>query len=180
MITPEGQIFRALLTRLKHIERRIDGATSFGKVTEVDVDRGKARIAIGKNSDGDVVLSPWSSYAQTGGDLKIHSVPTVGQLMKLTGEAGDVEQGLLEPMQWTDDNPDNHDAADVHRLTFGEVTIDLKAGGIYLTAGGVTFELSANGFHQTGGTLTHDGVPFDKDHIHGGVMPSSGVSGPPQ
>lgn len=60
-------------------------------------------------------------------------------------------------------------------------TISIQAGAsIVLKVGGVTVTISASGVAIEGGTITHDGVVIDKTHIHNGVVPGSGTSGPPQ
>lgn len=172
-------IFRTLFTRMRALERRVEGANFKGKVAEVDAETRKARIVIGKSNDGTDVLGPWVPYAQTSGALKIHNPPSVGQLMSMSAEAGDVEQGLLTPYQWSGDNADNHDAGDEHRLTFGDVQVDLTGSGIVLVAGGVRYTWNGDGFSQTGGEQEHNGKNVGSTHKHDKVMPGGGVSGTP-
>lgn len=176
----DDQILRSIFGRLRSIERGIDGGTFYGKVKAVDLDERKARIVIGKSNDGTEVLGPWVPYAQTGGDLKIHNPPSIGQLMSMSSEGGDVEQGLLTSMQWTDENGDNHDAGDEHKLTFGEVTVMLTGGGITLTAGGVNFVFDGSGFVQTGGKQEHDGKNTGSDHVHPGIIRGGGKTDGPE
>lgn len=66
----------------------------------------------------------------------------------------------------------------VHVGSDGTVTI--QAGtSIVLKVGGVTVTISGEGVAIEGGTITHDGVVIDKTHIHTGVVPGGGLSGPP-
>ncbi len=53
------------------------------------------------------------------------------------------------------------------------------AGSISLKVGGVSVTVSADGVAFEGGAITHDGVPIDKTHIHGGVVHGSETSDPP-
>lgn len=58
--------------------------------------------------------------------------------------------------------------------------INIKAGtSVVFTIGGVKVTISAEGVAFEGGTITHDGVVIDKTHIHTGVVPGGGLSGPP-
>lgn len=169
------EIIREIGDRLQEHNRRLAGATMRGKVTEVDPAKKIVRIEIGKDEDGNPVKSPWVPYKQTAGALKLHNPPSVGQVMGITAESGDVEQGVAEPYWWSDDNESPSDSGDEHKLTFGDVTITLSSGGLSLTVGGTTFDFTGGGFTQTGGRQEHDGKSVGADHRHADV-----VTGPDQ
>jgi phage baseplate assembly protein gpV len=151
-----------------------------GKVKEVDTVKALVRVVLGKDPDGNEVLSPWVPYKQTAGAVKFHNPPSVGQVMAIRSETGDVEQGLAEPFRWNDQNEAPSQAGDEHVLTFGDVTLTLKGDALTFSIGGATFRFSSVGFEQTGGAMRHDGVAIDKTHLHTGVFPGGGISGPPQ
>ncbi|APX70099.1 MULTISPECIES: phage baseplate assembly protein [unclassified Brucella] len=66
-------------------------------------------------------------------------------------------------------------------LVGADGTINIQAGApIVLKIGGVTVTISAGGVDIDGGTVRNDGVVIDKTHIHIGVVPGGGTSGPPQ
>jgi len=167
--------------RLQETNRRIAGLETRGKIPPggVDAEKKKVRIVIGKDPEGNDVLSPWVSVKQVAGALKLHSLPSEGQSLVIRSETGDLEQGVAEPFHWTDENPSPSDNAAEHVLTLGDVMVKLVAGGLTLTVGGVSFHFSAEGFTQSGGTIKHDGVTIDKSHNHTGVVPGGGLSGPP-
>lgn len=168
-----------LIDAIVEHDRRL-GATDWrGKVTDVDTAKKLSRIAIGKNSDGEVIKSPWLPYSQTAGALKIHSAPSIGQLMSVRSSTGDLEQGTLEPFHWSDDNPSPSESGDEHVLTLGDVRVTLTGGGITLVAGGVTFVFSGAGFVQTGGKQEHDGKNVGSDHKHTDVEPGPALTGIP-
>lgn len=169
----------AILARITEIERRIAGTEVRGKVTHVDAGKALARIEIGKDEDGNSVLSPWMPYAQKAGSLKVHSAPSVGEVMAVRAESGDIQQGVLHPFHWSETNQAPSQDGEIHKLTFGDVTITLSNGGVELVAGGVTFSWTGTGFEQSGGEISHDGTNIGKDHIHGGVLPGGGLSGVP-
>jgi hypothetical protein len=161
---------RQMLQRLVEAERRIAGTEVRGKVKQVDTTKARARIVIGKDSDGEDVLSPWLPYKQIAADLKIHIPPTVGQTMAIRSASGDLEQGSLEPFHWSDENPANSTAAAENVLTFGDVTVTLKKSGLFLSIGGTTYQFTASGYDQEGGHHRHDGKNTGSDHVHGGVI----------
>lgn len=174
------EALREVNTRLQEQNRRLAGVEMRGKVAQVDTQKKMARIVIGKDSDGNDVLSPWRPYKQAAGALKFHNPPSVGQVMICRGEGGDIEQGVLEPFWWNDDNQSPSDKDDEHVLTFGNVRIDLKGDGVTATVGGVTYKLTASGLEVDGGHIKNDGVVIDKNHVHIGVEPGAGTTGVPQ
>lgn len=172
-------LLRSIYTRIGELERRVAGQEMRGKVTDVDPEKALVRVEVGKDDDGNPVKSPWVPYKQMAGALKIHSPPSVGQTMAIRSETGDVEQGIAEAFHWSDDNPANSTAGDAHKLTFGNVTIDLTGDSVVLSSGGVSVTIDGSGLHVTGGTIDHDGVTIDKTHTHTMVVPGGGESGPP-
>lgn len=163
---------RAVRERLQEHERRVAGGEMRGKIPSggVDAEKGLCRIVIGKDPDGNDVLSPWAPYKQTAGAMKFHNPPSEGQVMVIRTEGGDVQQGLAEPFRWNDDNPDPSDAADAHVLTFGNVRVDLSGDAVVVTVGGVTMQISGDGVAVTGGEVRHNGKDIGDTHKHGQVV----------
>lgn len=172
-------IFRAAFFRLNELERRQSSNGLRGPVRHVDAEKGLARITIGFDEDGGEVLGPWMQYQQIAGGLKIHTPPTENQIMAITAENGDLEQGTLKPSSWSDDNGAPSQAGDLNKVTFGDVAIELRSDGIFVTIGGTAFKLTAAGLDQQGGEITHNGKHIDASHVHGDVMPGGGQSGVP-
>lgn len=158
------------LQRIIELERRVGGQTIRGKVVEVDPAKKTARIQIGTDEDGAPVLSPALPYKQVAGALKFHQPPSVGQTMSITSASGDIQQGLLEPLHWSDDNQSPSDEGNANVMTFGDVTVRIETGGIVATIGGVTFRFDGNGFIQTGGQQVHDDLNVGSTHVHGGIV----------
>ena len=66
-------------------------------------------------------------------------------------------------------------------LVGADGTVSIQAGAsIVLKVGGVTVTVSPDGVDIDGGPVRNDGVVIDKTHIHIGVVPGGGTSGPPQ
>jgi phage baseplate assembly protein gpV len=125
------------------------------------------------------VKSPWVPYAQIAGDLKFHQPPSVGQVMSLRSENGDIEQGVLDPYHFSDDNPSPSADANSNVLTFGSVKVTLGQSSIEVDIGGTVYTFAAAGFDQTGGYQKHNGTHVDDTHVHGGVIPGGADTEPP-
>lgn len=176
---PHIDLLRAFLKRIVEGQRRQAGMEMRGKITAVDPEKGTARIEIGKDDEGNPVQSPWLPYRQIAGSLKVHHAPTVGQSMSMRSENGDINQGVLEPFTWSDDNPANSTSGDSTVISLGAVTVTMSPDGINIDVGGTTYALTSSGFEQTGGHQRHNGVNVGSTHIHGGVFPGGSDTEPP-
>lgn len=174
-----ADLLRAVMSRVTEMERRLAGMEWRGKVTDVDAAGSRIKIAIGEDEDGQEVKSPWVPVSQRAGALKIHSLPSVGEAVTLRSESGDIRQAAASQFHWTDDNQSPSDDGEIHKITFGDVSITLSSSGLQMVAGGVTFDFTGAGFEQTGGHQKHDGKSTGSDHIHGEVLRGSQLSGPP-
>jgi phage baseplate assembly protein gpV len=170
----------AIMERLQEHERRIGGSELKGKVTDVDPAKQICRIEIGKDEDGNPVLSPWATYKQTAGAMKFHNPPSVGQPMVIRSETGDIDQGMAEPFRWNDDNPSPSDDGSTHKMTFGDVTVTITPGQLRAEVGGSSVTITAEGIALEGPEVTHNGVKIDETHKHTDVEPGGSLSGPPE
>lgn len=136
------------VSRITDVERRMDGMMRHGKVTDVDPQKQRARIEIGER-DGQPLKSAWLPYAQIAGAYKSHRPPTVGQQMTMFAPNGEVRQGLLVPMTWSDQNKSPSDKGDEHVSTFGQLKIVEKADSYVLSVGSVEIELTTSDVNIT-------------------------------
>lgn len=169
----------AVFERLQEHERRLGGQELRGPVTHVDPAKKLCRVALGKDEDGNDVLSPWRPYKQTAGALKFHNPPSIGQSMILRSESGDLDQAVAEPYHWSDENPSPSDDGGTHKMTFGAVTATLTSDALVFDVGGVSVRISGDGLAVTGGQVTHNGHDIGDTHKHTEVEPGGGLSGPP-
>lgn len=188
-------LFRSVFSKIQEHDRRFAGSEVRGKVTEVNASEAWVRLEIGKDADGQPVLSPKVPYKQTAGTLKLHNPPSVGQTMTIRSDSGDIEQGVAEAFHWSDENAATSTDGEAHKLTFGDVTVDLTSSGLVftvggatmtvngsgvtITVGGTTFALTAAGFTQTGGQQQHNGKDVGDTHTHTGVATGGATTGPP-
>jgi phage baseplate assembly protein gpV len=188
-------LLRDINAQLQEHNRRIAGQEWRGKAVAVDPVKKRVRVLLGKTPEGEDVLSPWGPYKQTAGALKLHSAPSIGQVMAGRSESGDLEQVVFEPFHWSDANPSPSDDGDAHVLTFGDVTVTLLAGEVSARVGGATWRLNSGGFSvdvgdvtwtlsadgeaTIGGLVTHNGQDIGDTHVHGGVVPGGSLTDPP-
>lgn len=151
--------------RIAELERKMAASHRQGLVSSVDAANGLVRLDL-----GDGMLSPWLPYVQTAGALKVHSPPSVGQMMAMIAPSGETSQGFATALSFGAGNAPPSTAPDQHVVTFGAVRLDLDADGVTVTVGGVSLRVSAAGIAITGGQVTHDGVNIGSTHVHGGVV----------
>jgi phage baseplate assembly protein gpV len=82
-----------------------DNSVIDGRVTDRDPKKHRIRIEIGLDDEGESVKSPWIPYSQIAGARKVHSVPSIGQQMRIVCPNGDPCQALAVPLTWWNDNP---------------------------------------------------------------------------
>jgi len=158
-----------LAARIAELERRFSGMMRHGPVEEVDTSRHRVRLKFGTDVEGKPFLSPWIPYAQTAGALKVHLPPSVGQQFTMMAPAGDWQQAVAVPFNWSNQNPAPSKSGKENVLTFGDVRATLKEGGLEVSAGGVSLQLTGSGLSVTGGDVRHDGMNIGATHTHGGV-----------
>lgn len=175
------RVLRDVFERLQESNRRLAGVEMRGKIPVGGIDAAtkRVRVVLGKTPEGEDVLSPWVPVRQVAGALKVHSLPSEGQVMTIRSETGDIEQGVAEPFHWSDDNKPPSDAGDEHVLTFGNVVVVLRGDALTVTVGGTSWTFGSSGLAQNGGSIEHDGVVIDKTHKHKDVFSGPDLSGPP-
>lgn len=168
-----------LAARLAEVERRVYGQIRHGTVHSVDTSQGTMRLKLGEATDGGDFLSPEVPYAQHAGAIKVHVPPSVGQQMTILSPGGDWRGAVAVPMTWSDQNQSPSSASDENVITYGSVTLTLKADSLTATIGGVTFKVSTQGVEITGGHVKHDGKDIGATHRHGGVDRGGADTDPP-
>lgn len=168
---------RAVFERLGEVDRRIGGMVLRGRVAEVDAAKHMVRVVIGQNPEGDDVLSPFLPVAQVAGALKVHSMPSVGQQVSVKSANGDIQQGAVEPLHWSDGFSSPSDDPDKHIITLGDVTVTTTAHSLEIAVGGSVLSIAdglirvvASHVSNEGARLTHNEVNVGDTHVHGGVM----------
>lgn len=90
------------------------------------------------------------------------------------------QDGLFMPDAMSNGNAPS-DAGDrvVIGANNGSAYFSFDGSGLYFKCGGVEVAITGEGMAITGGTVTHNGVDIGDTHVHTGVVPGGGLSGPP-
>ena len=181
MRDPVALELRRQIARLEAAERRMAMMLIPGKVGPVDPERRRLRLKLGKNSKGEDVLGPWTRWQEAGvGNLSTHSEPGADEQMMLISLSGTVGAGSIAlPATFDQDHSAPSTASDLTMFARGQTQIEMKGDQLVFRAGGCSAVLSADGWQTTGGGVEHDGVYIGKAHVHAGVEPGAGLSGPP-
>lgn len=162
-------LLRRLMKRITDGERRSAVSDTKGKVKAVDPAKRMARIEIGKDEDGNSVLSAWTPYAQIAGALKVQWTPSIDQVMSFRSENGDPQQGLLEPYHWSDDNPAmSEDGGDLI-VSFGPLNVKSNGDGVTISFGGSSLRITSEEISVMSARLSHNSLDIGSTHTHGGI-----------
>lgn len=123
---------RTLRRLLQQAELRLASQMISGKVLpgSQDMENRTVRLELGKDSDGEPILSPPVRWQEPGaGRLKVHSAPADNEQMRLDSPSGTVGTASLAIFATYDDDnePPSQDAEEAV-LSFGETTIALRGG----------------------------------------------------
>jgi hypothetical protein len=171
--------FQKLAQRVADLERRQKGQMRQGTVASVDAASRTVRLKLGENENGPYLSAP-IPYVQTGGALKIHNPPSVGQQMAAMSPDGDLRNAVAMPLGFSDANPSPSGAGDQHVMTFGSVTVRLSSDGFSITVGGVSALIDGSGLHVTGGGVDHNGTDIGDTHTHSGITPGPARTSDPK
>lgn len=143
-----------LRQRLQILEGRTARSMRDAPVTHVDPAKGLCRVRLG-GTDAEPFLSPWVPYSQMAGAVKGHVPVSVGQNVTLFAPGGDLMQAKVLPFTWSDANASPGSGADPV-LTYGNVKVEVTAGGLKVTVGGTVFDLTTGGLHMVADDYSFD------------------------
>jgi phage baseplate assembly protein gpV len=115
-----------------------DNSVIDGRVTDRDPKKHRIRIEIGLDDEGESVKSPWIPYSQIAGSRKVHSVPSIGQQMRIVCPNGDPCQALAVPLTWWNDNPSPSEDGDEDIDLRGKTRRTQRDADIKIEVDGVT------------------------------------------
>lgn len=133
--------FAEIINRIAKLETRMGNMVRYGTVSQVDAAKKKMRLRLG-SSDEDAFLSPWVSYSQTAGALKIHTPPSVGQQFAMFSDNGNLKQAVAMPFTWKDGNESPSDLGNEHVLTYGSVKMAIRDKQAIIEVGGAKIDVT--------------------------------------
>ena len=85
-----------LVRRVAELERRDRNRQRTGKVSEVDLDKGLARVEF-EVRDGEPYKSAWIPWKEiAAGGIKTHIPPTVGEQVDVVSENGELTDAVID------------------------------------------------------------------------------------
>jgi len=163
---------------IEMLKTAFGNALKVGPIEVVDAKRGY-RLKLGEGPDGQPFLSPWYPHPESGGATGTWAPLSKGQIVGVLNPSGDPRQGLLIRGGFSGVHPPISENLAENKFQFGGVTVTIGSGKLTAEIGGTVFEFSAAGFAQAGGSQTHDDHDVGASHLHTGVVPGGGLSGPP-
>ena len=159
--------------RIADLERRSRGQSMEGRVSEADPAQGLYRVEL---ADG--FKTGWiPARSASSGALKMQAEPTVGQMVVVRSESGDLTDAAIESSGFAGDRPHNKNGE--WMVALGDASLLMTASSIVLAVGGSTVTITAGGISFSGSAVTHDGKNIGKTHTHGGVARDNGNTNPP-
>lgn len=167
------RILADLTRRIAELERRSRGQGMEGRVVEADPAQGLYRVDL-----GDGFLTGWiPARSLSTGDLKMQAEPTVGQMVMVRSESGDLTDAAIEASGFAGDRP--HDRNGELYLARGAASLLFAEDRIVLSVGGSSLTITAGGIAFSGPSVAHDETNIGKTHTHGGVDRGSSNTNPP-
>lgn len=158
-----------IVRQIGEMQRRDRNRKRTGRVTEVDLDKGLARVEFRKE-DGEPYLSPWLPWKEiAAGGIKSHIPPTVGEQVDVVSENGDLTDAQIDMSTPSNENERPHNGPEAV----------IVMGGTRLTIGDDLVTLDVDRFEITGSSIKHNGREIGDTHRHEDVKLGSDLSGWP-
>lgn len=172
-----GDTITGLAREIQDLRRRASGRIREGKVAALNPGSGLYRVDIGHGATP--FLTDWIPVESlSSGELAIQAEPTMGQLVQVRSESGDLTDAVIALSSFDDSHPRPHGAAGEMRVKVGQADLLVAAGGLTLTVGGVSMLINDSGVAITGGIVTHNGTNVGDTHTHSHGDPA-GTTSPP-
>ena len=153
-----------LIERVAELERRVSRTDLHGPVTDRKKIKGqwRVRVRIG-GTDDKPMKTPWISYGQIAGALKVHWVPSVGQQMTVHAPDAVPEQAVAIPMTWSDGNKSPSDDGDAVVITHDKFKLSLKGGKLLVEAQEIELKCGESSVKITGEKITLKSALIETD-----------------
>lgn len=131
-----------LYKRVEELNRRVENRERTGTVTEVDAQKGLARVQLGEDDEGKPYLTAWIPWEeQRQGFIKTFFPPSVGEQVKVGSESGDMTDAIIRGGLPSTANARPHNKPNEAMIKIGEKhTILMTEGGWHHTVPGKKVE----------------------------------------
>lgn len=155
-----------LAQKVADLERRSRNRKRMGTVTEVDADKGVARVKLSESDDGTEYKTGWIPWKEhSAGKHKTHYPVRVGEQVYVTSENGDLTDAEIDRSMPSDENP--RPSKKENEVVLSDVgkhrdnveddgdkrTIKVGAASIELTDGKITIKIGSSSIEMTNGEM---------------------------
>lgn len=116
--------------RIEELKRRQETGMRVGTITEVDAERGLAKVDVG--TPDNPLISSWLPWTERAGGISTWTPPSKGEQVRLVSPAGDMAQGWIDQGGFSNENPQSHNKANERRMTVGDTTITESGGKVFI------------------------------------------------
>jgi hypothetical protein len=150
--------------RLEEIERRIEYREWTGKITDVNFDKGLARVQLDTDAKtGKPFKSPWVPWKEIAmGNIKTHFPVSIGEEVKLVSQSGDLTDAMIDFSIPSNSNQRPHDKGGEAVIQIGATRLLITGDEIRLKAGKIITEGDTH-LGGEGGKLVHRKDDKDSD-----------------
>lgn len=159
-----GEIVADTRHRLEEIERRIEYREWTGKITDVDYEKGLARVQLDTDAkSGKPFKSPWVPWKEIAmGNVKTHFPVSIGEEVKLVSQSGDLTDAIIDFSIPSNSNKRPHDKGGEAVIQIGNTRLLITGNEIRLKAGKIITEGETH-LGGEGGQLLHRKGDVDSD-----------------
>lgn len=158
--------------------RRNRNRKRFGRVVEVDAEKGLARIDLKADGASEPFRSAWLPWReQAMGSMRTHFPLSVGQEVVVRSENGDLTDAEIDTSLPTEDTSRPSQSGSEYVLAdVGDTRIVVRGGEVVIATG--TLKVEAATLIE-GDQLTHNGTDVGESHRHTDVEPGGALTGLP-
>lgn len=150
---------------IESLHRRLNNLVREGTVTDVDFEKGKARVKHGE------LDSPALSWATRSGSQQEWDPVAKGERVLVLSPTGDPAQGIILPGGYSDEFAQPYDKGKSWYRKVGNATLLMDDEQITLTIGATSLKITAGGLTLTSGgssfDLTPDATTLATPNFHG-------------
>ena len=176
-----GQM-RLIFSELADLRRRLSNKKRDGKIVELDLAKGLAKVKLSEGHKGKPFLTDWIPWTEiSAGAIKTSFSPSVGEQVSVSSESGDLTDAVIDFSSPSNENVRPHSGVEAVMTCNGSrfelgATISFEAAADATTTAS---KIMLIGDVEITGTIKCNGVNIGDDHKHKDVTAGSAESGEP-
>lgn len=150
-----------------------------GQISSINAANGTARVTFADKDD--LVSYDLPVLQRSTLKNKDYSMPDIGESVVCIFQPNGVAEGFVVGAHYNEEDKPPVSDPDVRQVTFEDGTVvsyNRSSHVLDINCGSGTVNIVAGGNVNVTGDVIADGISL-KEHVHGGVVPGGGSSGPP-